>query len=234
MKKQMYLWMLAGWIAAVCLSGGCQEQEKKQVAESTEVKELLEHASIEPAIGEPAPAPVPAPAPSVQPPANPVVKMTTSMGVIRIELYPDKAPVTVANFLQYVDDGFYDGTIFHRVINRFMIQGGGFTEGMKQKPTRPSIVNECGPDLRNLRGTIAMARTSAPDSATCQFFINQKDNPSLDFDGPNKPGYAVFGKVIEGMDVVDRIATVQTTRLPTGMADVPVKPVVINRIERVR
>jgi cyclophilin family peptidyl-prolyl cis-trans isomerase len=224
MKKQMYLMMVIGLIAAVCLSVGCREQEKKQAAETTEVKEIIEQAAIEPAIEEPAPAP----APAVQPPANPVVKVTTTMGVIQIELYPDKAPVTVANFLQYVDDGFYDGTIFHRVINRFMIQGGGFTEGMKQKSPRPSIANECGPDLRNLRGTIAMARTSAPNSATCQFFINQKDNPSLDFDGPNKPGYAVFGKVIEGMDVVDRIATVQT-----GMADVPVKPVVIDRIERV-
>jgi cyclophilin family peptidyl-prolyl cis-trans isomerase len=231
MKKQMNFILLASWVATVCFLSGCLEQEKA-AEESPEVKELIEHAAIEPEIEEPAPVTLPSPA--QQGPINPVVKMTTSMGVIQIELYPEKAPVTVGNFLGYVKDGFYDGTIFHRVINRFMIQGGGFTEGMKQKPTRPAIVNECGPELRNLRGTIAMARTSAPNSATCQFFINQKDNPALDFDGPNKPGYAVFGKVIEGMDVVDRIATVQTMRLPTGMGDVPVQPIVIQKVEQMR
>lgn len=231
MKRQMYMFMLIGWMTAVCLTAGCQESEKTK-ADAAQVKEIMEQASLEPEIAEVTPIEEPVAVPP--PPANPVVKMTTSMGVIQIELYPDKAPATAANFLQYADDGFYNGTIFHRVINRFMIQGGGFTESMKQKPTRPPIVNECGPDLRNARGTIAMARLNAPDSATSQFFINQKDNPSLDFDGPYKPGYAVFGKVIEGMDVVDRIATVQTKRLPTGMGDVPVQPVVIQKVERVR
>lgn len=211
---------------------GCNEKE--QVKTDPAVEELVAAAAID-SSETPAIQQVPSEVQNEQaPPAYPKVKMTTSMGVIVIELYPDKAPVTVENFLKYVDDGFYNGTIFHRVIRRFMIQGGGFTERMVPKPTREPIVNECGPLLRNLRGTIAMARTSQPNSATSQFFINQVDNPFLDCDGPNKPGYAVFGRVIEGMDVVDRIATVATTRLPNGMADVPVEPVVIERVERLQ
>lgn len=212
--------------------GGCNE--KDQVKPDPAVEELVQAAAVESAEAEPVQPPQEETKNEESPPAYPKVKMTTSMGVIVLELYPDKAPVTVENFLKYVDDGFYNGTIFHRVIRRFMIQGGGFTARMVQKPTREPIVNECGPQLRNLRGTIAMARTSQPNSATSQFFINQVDNPFLDFDGPNKPGYAVFGRVIEGMDVVDRIATVATTRLLNGMADVPVEPVVIERVERVQ
>jgi cyclophilin family peptidyl-prolyl cis-trans isomerase len=155
-----------------------------------------------------------------------MVKLGTSMGDIVIELDEEKAPVTVKNFLQYMEDGFYDGTIFHRVIPNFMIQGGGFTADMQRKATQPAIVNEAGNGLKNDRGTVAMARTNDPDSATSQFFINHRDNDSLNYGGPSKPGYAVFGRVVEGMDVVDKIAVVKTTR--TGpYSDVPVEPVVI-------
>lgn len=162
-------------------------------------------------------------------PANPVILMQTNKGPIRIELYQDKAPITVANFLKYTKDGFYNGTIFHRVIKGFMIQGGGFTSDMKQKPTTPPIKNESYNHLRNERGTIAMARTNAPDSATSQFFINHVNNRPLDFDGPYKPGYAVFGKVTEGMDVVETIAAIPTKRAgPHG--NVPVEPVVIEHV----
>lgn len=157
---------------------------------------------------------------------NPTVVLETSRGNITIELWPDKAPQTVENFLTYVRDGFYDGTIFHRVISGFMIQGGGFTEEMQQKPTRSPIKNEAATNLPNERGTIAMARLPMPDSATSQFFINHKDNAMLNYRGPANPGYAVFGKVIEGMNVVDSIAGVQTTSR-AGHQDVPVTPVVI-------
>ena len=139
-----------------------------------------------------------------------------------------RAPKTTANFVQYVRDGHYDGTIFHRVIDGFMIQGGGFTEALSRKSTLEPIRNEASPTLPNLRGTIAMARTNAPDSATSQFFINLADNGFLNA-GVRGPGYAVFGKVTEGMGVVDAIARKQTTR-KQGMADVPVEPV---RIEKV-
>lgn len=163
---------------------------------------------------------------------NPVVLMKTSMGDIKLELYPQKAPKTVANFLSYVEDGFYDGTIFHRVIGNFMIQGGGFTLDMKQKETKPSIPNEAGNGLKNLRGTIAMARTSDVNSATSQFFINVVDNPNLDHrdETPKGFGYAVFGKVIEGMDVVDKIKEVKTTT-KGYYGDVPVEPVIIQSLK---
>ncbi len=158
-----------------------------------------------------------------------MVQFETSMGVIKFELYPDKAPVTVKNFLAYVRDGHYDGTVFHRVIRDFMIQGGGFTKEMKEKGTKyPPIKNEADNGLKNGRGTIAMARTSVVDSATAQFFINTVNNDFLDHrsKSPQGYGYAVFGKVIEGMDVVDKIRAV-----PTGTAgmhqDVPKQPVVI-------
>ena len=142
---------------------------------------------------------------------NPVVVMETSKGTIKIELFADKSPITVKNFLSYVDDKFYDGTIFHRVISDFMIQGGGFESGLKEKEkTKPSIKNESGNGVSNERGAIAMARTNDPDSATAQFFINVKDNRNLDA-AQGRPGYAVFGKVIEGMDVVDKIKEVPTT-----------------------
>ena len=158
------------------------------------------------------------------------VKLETSMGEIVIELNEEAAPVTVKNFLRYVEEGFFDGTIFHRVIPDFMIQGGGFTVDMTKKQTHPPIVNEASNGLKNARGTITMARMNNPDSATAQFFINHKDNDFLNYAGQNKPGYAVFGKVIEGMETVDKIAAVKTaTRM--GMRDVPVEPVVIKSVQ---
>jgi cyclophilin family peptidyl-prolyl cis-trans isomerase len=162
---------------------------------------------------------------------NPVVTMETSMGTIKIELDSQKAPLTVANFLVYVNDKFYDGTIFHRVIPNFMIQGGGFDEGMQQKPTKPPIKNEAGNGLENRRGTIAMARTGVVDSATAQFFINVKDNDFLNHrdDSPQGFGYAVFGKVVEGMDVVDKIKGVKTGS-KGGHQDVPLEPVIIKSV----
>ncbi len=156
-----------------------------------------------------------------------MVIFQTSMGEIVIELNAEKAPITVKNFLGYVESGFYNGTIFHRVIKGFMIQGGGFTADMNQKSTKAPIKNEASNGLKNDRGTIAMARTNNPDSATCQFFINHVNNSSLDYAGGANPGYAVFGKVIEGMDVVDKIASVKTT-VRRGMSDVPVEVVTIN------
>jgi len=154
------------------------------------------------------------------------VLLKTSMGDIVLELYPDKAPKTVANFLQYVRNGHYDGTIFHRVIDGFMIQGGGFLPNMEQKPTGAPIPNEAKNGLKNEAYTVAMARTSAPHSATAQFFINVKNNGFLDYPGQDGWGYAVFGKVVKGRDVVDRIKTVRTGS--AGMhQDVPLKPVVI-------
>ena len=158
--------------------------------------------------------------------ARPRVKLVTSAGDIVLELDPDKAPKTVANFLQYVKDKHYDGTVFHRVIDGFMIQGGGFTPDLQQKPTRAPIALEAGNGLKNARGTIAMARTGNPDSATAQFFINVKDNDMLDAPKPDGHGYAVFGKVVGGMDVVDKIKAVQTGN-KGGMQNVPTEPVVI-------
>lgn len=155
-----------------------------------------------------------------------MVKLETSKGDIVLELNKKAAPVTVANFLTYVNEGFYDGTIFHRVIANFMVQGGGFTPDMAQKKTHPPIVNEADNGLKNDRGTIAMARTNNPDSATSQFFINHKDSTFLNYAGKGKPGYAVFGKVVEGMDVVDAIAAVKTTR-KGRFSDVPAEPVMI-------
>ena len=160
-----------------------------------------------------------------QNPNDPIVLMSTSMGDMKIELYKDKAPATVANFLSYVNEKAYDGTIFHRVIPRFMIQGGGFTPDMKQKPTKAAIKNEAGNGLKNDFGTIAMARTSDVDSATAQFFINAKDNDFLNHkdDTMQGYGYCVFGKVIEGSKVLQKIEGVQTGK--KGMYDdVPVEP----------
>jgi cyclophilin family peptidyl-prolyl cis-trans isomerase len=165
-------------------------------------------------------------------PTSNVVKLQTSMGDIVIELDRQAAPITVKNFLGYVEAGFYDGTIFHRVIQGFMIQGGGLTAQMIQKKTRYPIVNEAEHALSNKRGTISMARGPEANSATCQFFINHRDNDFLDYIDESKPGYAAFGKVTEGMDVVDAIAAVKTTnRLNETtrqmMENVPVKPVII-------
>ena len=162
-----------------------------------------------------------------------VVVMTTSKGVIKIRLDAAKAPLTVQNFLQYVDEGHYDGTIFHRVINGFMIQGGGFDLHLRQKPTHAPIKNEAMNGLKNRRGTIAMARTMVVDSATSQFFINVVDNGFLDFRAPTAQGfgYCVFGEVIEGMEVVDAIKVVPTGNA-AGMGDVPKEPVVIESVRR--
>lgn len=162
---------------------------------------------------------------------NPVVLMKTSMGDIKIELDKDKAPVTVENFLVYVNDKFYDGTVFHRVIPAFMIQGGGFDKDMSQKKTKAPIKNEAGNGLKNVNGTIAMARTSDPNSATAQFFINTKDNVFLDHknDSAQGMGYAVFGKVIEGADVVKKIEQTQTTNRGS-YENVPVTPVIIESV----
>jgi cyclophilin family peptidyl-prolyl cis-trans isomerase len=163
--------------------------------------------------------------------ANPVVVMETNMGTIKIELFEDKSPITVKNFLGYVKDKHYDGLVFHRVIDGFMIQGGGFEPGMKEKKTKEAIKNESGNKLSNLRGTLAMARTSDPDSATAQFFINVKDNKFLD-GSDDKAGYAVFARVIEGMDVVDKIKGVKTgTKM--GFKDVPEEDVVIKSVKLV-
>jgi peptidyl-prolyl cis-trans isomerase A (cyclophilin A) len=157
------------------------------------------------------------------------VKLATSAGDIVIELDAAKAPKTVANFVQYVKDGHYDGTVFHRVINNFMIQGGGFGPALHEKPTRAPIPLESANGLTNVRGTVAMARTNVPDSATAQFFINVKDNAFLDrANSQDGNGYAVFGKVVAGLDVVDKIKTVPTTN-KGAYANVPVEPVVINK-----
>src|SRR5262245_29985407 len=162
--------------------------------------------------------------------ANPVVEMKTNLGTIKIELFEKEAPGTVKNFLKYAEDKHYDGTIFHRVIEKFMIQGGGLTKDLKQKETREAIKNESSNGLLNKRGTIAMARTSAADSATSQFFINTVDNSFLDkAEARDGVGYCVFGKVISGMDVVDKIKVVKT-----GRNDVPVETVEIISVRKVK
>jgi len=162
--------------------------------------------------------------------AAPTVEMQTNQGKIVLELYPEKAPESVENFLKYARDGFYNGTIFHRVIPGFMVQGGGFDEKMTQKPTRNPIRNEANNGLKNARGTIAMARTSQPHSATAQFFINHADNRNLDYPSFDGWGYAVFGKVTQGLDVVDKIAQVPTTT--SGMyQNVPQTPVIIQSVK---
>jgi peptidyl-prolyl cis-trans isomerase A (cyclophilin A) len=162
--------------------------------------------------------------------SNPRVIMETSLGTMKIELYPDKAPITVENFLAYVDAGFYDGTTFHRIVPGFVIQGGGFDAEMHQKKTRPPIKNEADNGLKNLRATLSMARTTEIDSATSQFFINLKNNSALDH-GSHGFGYAVFAKVVSGFDTIDKIAGVKTTT-KGYYQDVPVEPVVIIKAYR--
>ncbi|HRT04747.1 MAG TPA: peptidylprolyl isomerase [Kiritimatiellia bacterium] len=164
-----------------------------------------------------------------------MVLIKTTLGDIKVKLAADKAPLTVANFLAYVDAKHYDGTIFHRVIDGFMIQGGGFDANMRQKPTKAPIKNEAANGLRNKRGTLAMARTMVVDSATSQFFINVKDNGFLDFRSPDPQGfgYCVFGEVVEGMDVVDKIKGVRTG-VKAGMSDVPLETVEIVSVTRVQ
>lgn len=162
---------------------------------------------------------------------RPHVRIDTTEGPITIELFPESSPISTENFLQYVDEGFYTGTIFHRVIDGFMIQGGGFESDLTEKTAHGPIKNEAGNGLNNVRGTLAMARTSMVDSATAQFYINVADNAFLDGDGVSD-GYAVFGRVIEGMDVVDRIARKQTQTVG-DFNDVPVTPIIINGAARV-
>ena len=177
-----------------------------------------------------APAQAQAPAAAAKPgpvaAQAPQVKLVTSLGDIVLELDPAKAPKTVVNFLQYVQDKHYDGTVFHRVIDGFMVQGGGFEPGMKQKDTDAPIQNEAKNGLKNDKYTVAMARTGGPDSATAQFFINVKDNAMLNAPQPDGHGYAVFAKVVQGKDVVDKIRAVPTGR-KGGMQDVPTTPVTI-------
>lgn len=189
--------LFCGLLTAVVLVCGCNKKDREVEQETKEVKVETKK-----------------------------VKLETSMGDIVIELNEEAAPVTVKNFLTYVEEGFFDGTIFHRVIKDFMIQGGGFTAQMQQKQPHAPIVNEASNGLKNVRGSIAMARTPDPDSATAQFFINHKNNDSLNYIENRNPGYAVFGRTVEGMDVVDAIAAVKTTTR-MGMPDVPVEPVVI-------
>jgi cyclophilin family peptidyl-prolyl cis-trans isomerase len=174
----------------------------------------------------------PAAPPPLQPaPGNPVVLVETSTGPITIELFKDQAPVSVANFLQYGQEGFYAGTIWHRVVPGYVIQGGGYTPDLGEKPTRPPIQNEATNGLSNRKGTVAMARTRAARSATSQFFINLADNPGLDHHGfsPDDFGYAVFGRVIDGWDAINAIASVRTTTRD-GMENVPEKPILITGV----
>ena len=208
MKRLVLLCMVIGIFSAVCYANDDERAKKGQTEKPAEAKKEAKAKENEV--------------------KNPVVRIVTSKGDIWVELDAKKAPVSVKNFLDYTKDGFYNGTIFHRVIKGFMIQGGGMTPDMQQKKTKAPIKNEAANGLKNKRGTIAMARTNIPDSATSQFFINHTDNPFLDFRDPSPRGigYAVFGKVIKGMDVVDAIA-VTPTRKP---GDVPVETVVIKSV----
>jgi cyclophilin family peptidyl-prolyl cis-trans isomerase len=177
----------------------------------------------------PAAQPVPAAQPALAPtpaPGNPVVLISTSMGDIIVELFKDKAPVSVENFLQYASEGFYSGTIFHRVVKGFVVQGGGYLPGMQHKPTRPPIQNEATNGLKNTRGTVAMARTRVLRSATSEFYINVSNNTALDHKGyaPDDFGYAVFGRVLSGMEVADQIANVTTRE------ENPIEPVMIKAV----
>ncbi|MBN1815888.1 MAG: peptidyl-prolyl cis-trans isomerase [Sedimentisphaerales bacterium] len=217
-----------GWRTALCLAVGllglcgCNEKKDSTPLEGKvdqTVPPVSEATTQKPAETESSP-PIPA-----KPKAPTQVRLETSMGDILIQLNEEMAPVTTANFLRYVKEGFYENTIFHRVIPKFMIQGGGFAVGMVEKNTHPAIINESSNGLKNLRGTVAMARTPDPNSATSQFFINHVDNPGLNHGGPYG-GYAVFGKVVSGMDVVDAIAQVPTRTV--GMhQNVPVEPVIL-------
>jgi len=212
-------------------------EEPPAAAETTPppADEVVEEPVEEPEPVAEAPAPPakkaetkPAPPP---PPKNPRVVISTSKGNMTLELDPDKAPETVKNFLAYVDEGFYDGTVFHRVIPGFMIQGGGHLPDLQKKETKEPIRNEATNGLKNLRGTISMARTANPHSATSQFFINHADNAMLDNSPQQGWGYAVFGKVIEGMDVLDAIANTPTGN-SGGMADVPRETILIKSVKR--
>jgi cyclophilin family peptidyl-prolyl cis-trans isomerase len=214
-----------GWPAAGAGSGSPGVPVAPLAAKGAPADSATQNAAV------PIQAP-PLQAPALEPaPGNPVALISTSLGDITIELFKDRAPVSVANFLQYANDGFYNGTIFHRVKPAFMIQGGGYTETLTEKPTRPPIQNEATNGLRNTRGTVAMARRASLRSATAQFYINLVDNRSLDHTGfsPSDFGYAVFGRVLSGMDVADRIGAVATAS-SGDMEDVPVEPVFIKSL----
>jgi len=215
-------WMLAA--LGIMLTTGCGGGSPPPPAE--EPAPVEEKSPTPPAPPEEEPAGAPAPTGT-----NPMVEMRTSLGTMKIELYPDEAPKTVENFLQYARDGFYDGTVFHRVISGFMIQGGGFTPDMSEKETRAPIENEASNGLKNVRGSLAMARTGDPHSASSQFFINTVDNSFLDFTGETVQGfgYAVFGQVVEGLQTLDAIKKVSTGSRD-GYDDVPVAPVVIESV----
>jgi len=202
-------------VIAIALTTGCESRENGTVVTEEKVEEVkVEEAKVSKET-------------KVTDSQQKMVKLETSLGDIVIELNEAAAPVTVKNFLTYVNEGFFDGTIFHRVINGFMIQGGGLTADMRKKQTHPPIVNEADNGLRNDRGTIAMGQIPGnPDSATSQFYINHKDNDFLNYVEGRNPGYAVFGRTVEGMDVVDKIAAVKTT-VRSGMRDVPVETVLI-------
>jgi len=242
MARNLVSWFLIV-VCAVVFCGfisGCQEEQVKEPVDKIETVPVAK-----PVVEKPVPVvekPVPVvekPVPVVEvKPALPRVAIVTDMGEIVIELDPQKAPITVKNFLWYVNDGFYDGLLVHRVVNKFMIQTGGFTPQLAEKATQLPIRNEAGNKLNNIRGTVAMARQKPPHTATSQFFINQKDNAFLNYGGPTQPGYAVFGKVVKGMDVVDAIAIVPTTtkRAKNGMMleNSPVKPVVVKSVKLIK
>jgi len=223
MSLRNSLWLVIALIATV-VAVGCTGGEEAPAPDESESA-----AAVEPAPADPAPGAETADAPteSGSDIAYPVVEIVTSLGTMELELYPDKAPKSVENFLAYVRSGFFDGTIFHRVVPDFVIQGGGFDTEMTKKDTEPPIENEADNGLRNLRGTICMARTNDPHSATSQFFINTTDNPNLDHrDKLRDWGYAVFGKITVGLEVVDAIEAVATTNRD-GYQNVPVDPVIM-------
>jgi len=246
MRRVVRTWVLVGAAVLIAAAGiGCNERKEEASQETSQTESAVEQGTAAqgstdqtqgtepggvPPAGEAKPTDEPKVTSEASESAQPTatrVRLETTKGDIVIELNEAAAPVTCANFLRYVKEGFYDGTIFHRVIKDFMIQGGGFTASMQQKATHEPIVNESSNGLKNVRGAIAMARTRDLNSATSQFFINHRDNPNLNHGGPFG-GYAVFGRVVEGMDVVDAIAAVATTTVGRYQ-NVPVQPVVIER-----
>jgi peptidyl-prolyl cis-trans isomerase A (cyclophilin A) len=231
----MISWLAGGGAGAPALPASVSvlRASTSQAVSSASVARRAEAWTSQTKAVEAPPLQAPAPAPTSTPaPGNPVATISTSFGDITIELFADRAPVSVENFLQYAREGFYSDTIFHRVKPGFMIQGGGFTPSFSEKPTRPPIQNEATNGLRNTRGTVAMARMAALRSATAQFYINVADNHRLDHTGysPDEFGYAVFGRVLSGMDVVDKIAAVPT-HSTESMDDVPVQPVIIKGVQ---
>jgi len=221
MKRMVLALVMVGMLVSACEKKTTPvAPAKSQTTEAEKPAAVQEKAAVTPKAE--------TPAVEAAPVGNPVVVLETSRGEIHIELYPDKAPITVANFLQYVKSGHYNGTIFHRIIPGFMIQGGGVAADMTLKATNAAIKNEAKNGLQNERGTIAMARMQSPDSAMCQFFINVNNNIFLNYagPGPGQEGYAVFGRVVKGMEVADAIVSVPTHTVGI-YADVPVTPVVI-------